>query len=96
MTIVDFVADLRAPTPSAAAERVSLNHLELVHQLQLQQQRLEMAIDYYLFRRQQQFTRIYHRLQQQHPHLRLARLLTLLFKLQRRLEDGTQNQLRMA
>lgn len=91
VTIVDFVVDLRAPTPSAAAELVSRNQLELVRQLQSQQQRLEMAMDYYLLRRQQQFTRIHHRLQQQHPHLRLARQQTLLFKLQRRLEEGTQN-----
>lgn len=96
VTIVDFVVDLRAPTLSAAAERVSRNQLDLVRQLQWQQQRLEMAMDYYLVRRQQQFTRIHHRLQQQHPHLRLARQQTLLIKLQRRLEEGTQNQLRMA
>lgn len=94
VTIADFVADLRAPTPSAAAELVSRNQLELLRQLQSQQQRLEMAMDYYLAQRQQQFTRIHHRLQQQHPHLRLARQQTLLFKLQRRMEDGMQQQLR--
>ncbi|HGE8450337.1 MAG: exodeoxyribonuclease VII large subunit [Serratia marcescens] len=96
VTIADFVADLRAPTPSAAAELVSRNQLELLRQLQSQQQRLEMAMDYYLAQRQQQFTRIHHRLQQQHPHLRLARQQTLLFKLQRRMEDGMQQQLRLA
>ncbi|MGB8664302.1 exodeoxyribonuclease VII large subunit [Serratia inhibens] len=96
VTIADFVADLRAPTPSAAAELVSRNQLELLRQLQSQQQRMEMAMDYYLAQRQQQFTRINHRLQQQHPHLRLARQQTLLFKLQRRLEDGMQNQLRLS
>ena len=47
VTIADFVADLRAPTPSAAAELVSRNQLELLRQLQSQQQRLEMAMDYY-------------------------------------------------
>ena len=93
VTIADFVADLRAPTPSAAAELVSRNQLELLRQLQSQQQRLEMAMDYYLAQRQQQFTRIHHRLQQQHPHLRLARQQTLLFKLQRRMEDGMQQRL---
>ncbi len=53
-------------------------------------------MDYYLAQRQQQFTHIHHRLQQQHPHLRLARQQTLLFKLQRRMEDGMQQQLRLA
>ncbi len=48
VTIADFVADLRAPTPSAAAEVVSRNQLELLRQMQSQQQRLEMAMDYYL------------------------------------------------
>lgn len=96
VTIADFVSDLRAPTPSAAAELISRNQLELLRQLQSQQQRLEMAMDYYLAQRQQQFTRINHRLHQQHPHLRLARQQTLLFKLQRRLEDGIQSLLRQA
>ncbi|QNK33657.1 exodeoxyribonuclease VII large subunit [Serratia sp. JUb9] len=95
VTIADFVADLRAPTPSAAAELVSRNQLELLRQLQSQQQRLEMAMDYYLAQRQQQFSRLHHRLQQQHPHLRLARQQTQLFKLQRRLEEGMQHQLRL-
>ena len=34
VTIADFVADLRAPTPSAAAELVSRNQTELLQQLQ--------------------------------------------------------------
>ncbi|HDL6961022.1 TPA: exodeoxyribonuclease VII large subunit [Yersinia enterocolitica] len=95
VTIADFVADLRAPTPSAAAELVSRNQIELVRQIQGQQQRMEMAMDYYLAQRNQQFTRLEHRLQQQHPHLRLARQQTLLLKLQRRLEDSAQNQIRL-
>jgi exodeoxyribonuclease VII large subunit len=40
VTIADFVADLRAPTPSAAAEVVSRNQLELLRQIQNGQQRL--------------------------------------------------------
>lgn len=95
VTIADFVADLRAPTPSAAAELVSRNQIELVRQIQGQQQRMEMAMDYYLAQRSQQFTRVEHRLQQQHPHLRLSRQQTLLLKLQRRLEESAQTQIRL-
>lgn len=94
VTIADFVADLRAPTPSAAAELISRNQLELLRQIQSQQQRLEMAMDYYLAQMAQRFTRLNHRLQQQHPHLRLARQQTALFKLRSRLDDAMQNHLR--
>lgn len=96
VTIADFVADLRAPTPSAAAELVSRNQLELVRQLQSQQQRLEMAMDYYLAQHRQQAQVLQHRLQQQHPHLRLARQQALLLKLQHRLTDGIQLHVRYA
>ncbi len=94
VTITDFVADLRAPTPSAAAELVSRNQIELVRKIQGRKQRMEMAMDYYLAQRNQQFTRLEHRLQQQHPHLRLARQQTLLLKLQRRLAENVQNHIR--
>ncbi|MBK0035010.1 exodeoxyribonuclease VII large subunit [Erwinia sp. S43] len=96
VTIADFVADLRAPTPSAAAELVSRNQIELMRQLQSQQQRLEMAMDYYLAQQQRSFTRLHHRLQQQHPQLQLARQQTALIKLRRRLDDAVQLQVRQA
>ncbi|MEZ0583170.1 exodeoxyribonuclease VII large subunit [Erwinia sp. STN24] len=96
VTIADFVADLRAPTPSAAAELVSRNQLELLRQLQSQQTRLEMAMDYYLAQQNRTFTRLHHRLQQQHPQLRLARQQTKLMRLHRRLDDAMQLRLRQA
>ena len=96
VTIADFVADLRAPTPSAAAELVSRNQVELLRQLQSQQQRLEMAMDYYLAQQQRAFTRLQHRLQQQHPQLRLARQQNTLQVLRRRLESAIQQRMRQA
>jgi len=96
VTIADFVADLRAPTPSAAAELVSRNQIELLRRLQSQQQRMEMAMDYYVAQQQRRFTRLQHRLQQQHPQLRLARQQTALFQLQRRLGEAVDQRLRSA
>lgn len=96
VTIADFVADLRAPTPSAAAELVSRNQIELLRQLQSQQTRLEMAMDYFLAQKNRSYTRLQHRLEQQHPQLRLARQQTSLMRLQRRLDDAMQLTLRQA
>jgi len=96
VTIADFVADLRAPTPSAAAEMVSRNQLELLRQLQNGQQRLEMAMDYFLANRTRRFTQLHHRLQQQHPQLRLARQQTVLERLRQRMNLAVDNQLKRA
>jgi len=96
VTIADFVADLRAPTPSAAAEMVSRNQLELLRQLQNGQQRLEMAMDYFLANRTRRFTQLHHRLQQQHPQLRLARQQTVLERLRQRMNVAVDSQLKRA
>lgn len=96
VTIADFVADLRAPTPSAAAEIVSRNQQELLRQIQTARQRLEMAMDYYLANCQRRFTQLYHRLQQQHPQLRLARQQTALERLRQRMSIALEAQLKRA
>ena len=51
-TIADFVADLRAPTPSAAAELAVPNLEDLLDQLTQREQRLERVIHLVLARRQ--------------------------------------------
>ena len=45
VTIADFVADLRAPTPSAAAELVSRDQQEMVRQLQHHLNTVNLAFD---------------------------------------------------
>ena len=94
VTIADFIADLRAPTPSAAAEMVSRNQQELLRQILSAQQRLGMAMDYFLANRSRRFTQIYHRLQQQHPQLRLARQQTALERLYQRMNVAIDGQLK--
>lgn len=44
VTIADFVADLRAPTPSAAAEKISPDQLQWLQQLRERQSRLSNAM----------------------------------------------------
>jgi exodeoxyribonuclease VII large subunit len=94
VTIADFIADLRAPTPSAAAEMVSRNQQELLRQILSAQQRLGMAMDYFLANRSRRFTQIYHRLQQQQPQLRLARQQTALERLHQRMNVAIDGQLK--
>ncbi|HMV47951.1 MAG TPA: exodeoxyribonuclease VII large subunit [Blastocatellia bacterium] len=50
-TIADFVADFRAPTPSAAAEIVTRQADELMMRVEELSSRLEKGMNYYLLRR---------------------------------------------
>ncbi|MCG3471651.1 exodeoxyribonuclease VII large subunit [Xenorhabdus bovienii] len=88
VTIADFIADLRAPTPSAAAELVSRNQIELLRQVQSLQQRLEMAMDYFFTQKLRIFNTLQHQLQQQRPDLRLARQQNKLVELRQKLVDS--------
>ncbi len=57
-TIVDFVADLRAPTPSAAAELVIRSRQEIEAQAEELNRRLEHAVRYRLLMARQQLTEL--------------------------------------
>lgn len=57
-TICDFVADLRAPTPSAAAELVIRSKQELAEELTAQRNRIVQAINYKLLRAHNALSRL--------------------------------------
>ena len=56
VTVIDFVADLRAPTPSAAAELVILSRQEIEEQAESLQSRLARAVRYRLLIAKQTLT----------------------------------------
>ena len=61
-TIADFVADLRAPTPSAAAELVVRNKVELVQTLESLARRLSQTVRMKLESRQERLSSLVYRL----------------------------------
>jgi exodeoxyribonuclease VII large subunit len=81
-TIVDFVADLRAATPSAAAELVIRSRQEVEEQLESLHGRLGKGMRYRLLIARQNFTELAR-------HTAFARLMDLIHRRQQRLDDMT-------
>lgn len=92
VTIADFVADLRAPTPSAAAELVSRDQQEMVRQLQHHLNTVNLAFDRLWVEKLSRFQYLNLRLNAQSPAKQLELLhfkLTQIFdRLQGRLEQS--------
>ena len=98
-TIADFVADVRAATPSAAAEIVAPNIEEMLDKMQLLTQRLSQQFFHQYQYQAQSFDWLCKRLYQAHPSHQLTLLSTNLLQLNQRLVqsitlslDKKQNQ----
>jgi exodeoxyribonuclease VII large subunit len=81
-TIVDFVADLRAPTPSAAAELVIRSRQEVENQAEAVEERLVRAMERLLLEAR-------HRLTERAQHGTFARMVDLIRQRQQKLDDLT-------
>lgn len=92
-TIADFVADVRAPTPSAAAETVVPDRRELLAQLQQLGRRFELGWQRGGRERRQTFETLARRLALQHPSRRLQERAQRLDELGSRLIAAPPRQL---
>lgn len=79
-TIIDFVADLRAPTPSAAAELVIRSRQEVEDQAAVLHDRLTRAIRYRLLMGRQALTEL-------SQHGAFARMMEVIRQRQQKLDD---------
>jgi len=79
-TIVDFVADLRAPTPSAAAELVIRSRQEIEAQVEDLNRRLERGVRYRLLMARQELT-------ERAQHGAFARMMDGIHRRQQKLDE---------
>lgn len=92
-TIADFVADLRAPTPSGAAELVAPDCNEWIRSVSILARRLRMAATRTLSARQDRSAWLQRRLAQLHPGIELRQRAQRLDELEQRLLRATRSDM---
>lgn len=92
-SISDFVADVRAPTPTAAAELLAPQRAAMLERIDYLEQRMLRLLQQQLLQRQQQAASLRARLR--HPRQRLEQNMQRLDELEYRLQQGLQRQLQL-
>lgn len=92
-TIVDYVSDLRAPTPSAAAEIASPKMSELLGSVDLMLKRTGIAFQKYVSKREESLNEISYRIKLLSPEKRLEKHSNDLNNMSDRLKSALNNML---
>lgn len=92
-TIADFVADLRAPTPSAAAEYAVPHQDEWLNGFYAFERQLRQLIQRQLAQKQQRLNWLGKALQQQHPGQKLQRNAQRLDEMEQRINQAMRHKL---
>jgi len=100
VTIADYVADIRAATPTAAAETVTPDQITWLQSFDWYQQRLQQLMTDKTGRYSEKIQWLHRRLQQQHPEKQVQRcrqrsdeLVKRLFRFSQTILDNRQNKL---
>lgn len=92
-TIADFVADLRAPTPSAAAELAVMDIRDLLERMRVYQQRFDQSFDYRLEQYRSRLGELRNRLLKAGPRQQLFEKRMRAVELQNQLEQAMKEKL---
>jgi exodeoxyribonuclease VII large subunit len=94
-TISDYVADIRAPTPSAGAELLSLDSENKAQRLATVLSRLQQSAKHYQLKQERRLTALDHRLQRLDPKRTLQQFEQRFDEMQLRLESALSSRLHL-
>lgn len=94
ITISDLVADVRASTPSSAAELVSRNKKEIANQITEIKQRIKIALNLFITKKLHFFSKIEYKINQQNPDVKITKNQKYLIQKKQKMIDLIQKKIK--